>query len=326
MRYVIFGAGAIGSGIGGRLYEHGHDVTLIARGAHLDAMRSGGLVLEAPGGTTTVRAPVVGHPDDAGIESGDRVILTMKGQDTPDALAVLERAVIGRDVAVLCAQNGVDNERQALRRFRDVYAICVMMPAAMLEPGVVQLNGAPRTGILDLGRYPDGVDDTAESVAADLESAGFASRPEARPMRLKYCKLLMNLANALEGAIGTVDRTSDLYLRARAEGVACLTADGADWASEEEDRARRDGLLSMTPIAGRPRRGGSTWQSLARGTGTVEADSLNGEIVLLGRLHGIPTPVNELLQRTAHELAAAGAPPGSLSANELRDRLDAVSA
>ncbi|MGH9275276.1 MAG: ketopantoate reductase C-terminal domain-containing protein, partial [Acidimicrobiales bacterium] len=64
-----------------------------------------------------------------------------------------------------------------------------------------------------------------------------------------------------------------------------------------------------------------SWQSLARGTGSIEADTLNGEIVLLGRLRGVPTPVNELLQRTAHELARVGAPPGSMTIDELEARL-----
>jgi 2-dehydropantoate 2-reductase len=70
-------------------------------------------------------------------------------------------------------------------------------------------------------------------------------------------------------------------------------------------------------VGGRRRGGGSSWQSLARGTGTIETDYLNGEIVLLGRLHGVPTPVNATVQRVARELAASGAPPASMSPDEL---------
>ena len=81
--------------------------------------------------------------------------------------------------------------------------------------------------------------------------------------------------------------------------------------------------MSIRPIAGAPRGGGSSWQSLARGTGSMEVDQLNGEIVLLGRLHGVPTPVNELLQRIGHDLAASGAPPGSLTVAELEEMLPA---
>jgi 2-dehydropantoate 2-reductase len=320
-RYLVLGAGAVGAAIGARLFDQGHDVTLIARGDHLDRMRAEGLTLDAPGGTSHLRIPVVGHPAEARPASGDRVILAVKSQDTPAALDALASSA-DPHIAVLCAQNGVDNERQALRRFADVYAICVMLPATLLEPGVVQLHGTPRAGILDLGRYPDGVDATAVSTAADLEAAGFSSRPVERVMRLKYRKLLMNLANALEAACGSVDGGSLVVERARAEAVECFRAAGIDCASEEEDLGRRNGVLRVAPIEGRRRQGGSTWQSLARRTGSVEADALNGEIVLLGRLHGIPTPANELLRATANALAAARVPPGSVPPSELLDRLE----
>ncbi len=65
------------------------------------------------------------------------------------------------------------------------------------------------------------------------------------------------------------------------------------------------------------RRGGSSWQSLERGTGNIEADYLNGEIVLLGRMHGIPTPVNALLQELANRLARERRPAGSVPVEEI---------
>jgi len=100
-----------------------------------------------------------------------------------------------------------------------------------------------------------------------------------------------------------------------------IAAVGIDCASAEEDAERRGDLLRMRPIEGERRGGGSSWQSLARGTGTIEADLLNGEIVLLGRLHDVPTPVNALLQQVANELARAKAPPGSLTVADLEARL-----
>ena len=79
---------------------------------------------------------------------------------------------------------------------------------------------------------------------------------------------------------------------------------------------------SVGQIDGAPRGGGSTWQSLARSTGRIETDFLNGEIVLLGRLHGVPTPVNEKLARLGHELVATGAAPGSIAPDDLAARLE----
>ncbi len=140
-------------------------------------------------------------------------------------------------------------------------------------------------------------------------------------LRLKRRKLLLNLANALEATVGRKG-TGSLYRQAHDEAVACFGAAGLDVASAEEDRTRRDGVLNVRPVAGEDRGGGSTWQSLARGSGAVEVDFLNGEIVLLGRLHGVPTPVNELLQRVAWRLARSGAEPGSLTADQLHDQLE----
>ena len=72
------------------------------------------------------------------------------------------------------------------------------------------------------------------------------------------------------------------------------------------------------------RAGGSTWQSLARGATALETDYLNGEITYLGRLHGVPTPVNEALQRLAAEGARARVAPGSMSLDELAARVNAT--
>jgi 2-dehydropantoate 2-reductase len=70
-------------------------------------------------------------------------------------------------------------------------------------------------------------------------------------------------------------------------------------------------------VPGTTHGGGSSWQSLTRGTGSIEADFLNGEIVLLGREHDVPTPVNEALQRLANRAAADRIPPGSLTPEEV---------
>lgn len=315
MRFVVVGAGAIGGLVGGRLAQHGYDVVLVARGPHGARMAAKGLLIRSPDDEVRIPVPVVDHPSAVDLGPNDVVLLAVKGQDTPAALAALTHGPA--DLPIACLQNGVDNERQALRRTPRVYAVPVMSPAAQLEPGIVDCSSAPVHGILDVGRYPTGVDDLATALSSAFAASGFSSMTNPTVMRFKWSKLLMNLANSLEAACGPIGRPSDLYLAARFEGLAVLEAAGIDVASDEEEAARRGTLISMRPIGGQRRGGGSSWQSLARGTGTIEADWLNGEIVLLGRQHGVPTPVNELLQRTAHHLARTGAPPGSLTPEEL---------
>lgn len=320
MRFVIYGAGAIGGVIGARLHQHGHDVTLIARGPHFAAVRDGGLRVDSPDGSRTFPVPVVDRPRDADIGPGDVVVMTMKSQHAPAALEALS-ACADPTVPVVCAQNGVHNEHAALRRFANVYGINVMCPAGHLEPGAVQAFSAPTTGILDVGRYPDGVDATAREVGAALRSASFAC--EARPdiMRWKYRKLIINLGNAVQAACGTRERARRLLRLVTEEGERCLRAAGIDAVPVDEDRARRGDLLQIRAVGDGERPGGSSWQSLHRGQGSVESDYLNGEIVLLGRLHGVATPANELLQNLMAELARDGTPPGTMSEDELLAKL-----
>jgi 2-dehydropantoate 2-reductase len=220
---------------------------------------------------------------------------------------------------VLCAQNGVASERIALRRFRHVYGVCVWMPATHLEPGVVEASGAPKTGLLHLGRYPSGTDATADQIGADLAGSGFLAPVAADVMRWKYGKLLSNLSNAIEAVCGHDAwlHATDLRRRVTAEGRAVLDAAGIPYVSRQESAAIHTDHVRILPVNGAERSGGSSWQSLARGTGSIEADYLNGEIVLMARERGIPVPVNEVLQRLANQAARDRRPPGSATPDEV---------
>jgi 2-dehydropantoate 2-reductase len=322
LRYVIYGAGAIGGTIGARLFQAGHKVVLIARGAHLEAIRERGLTFETPGESVTLPIPAVGQPSEIEWRQDDAVILGMKTQHTEAALDALLVAA-GPDVAVVCAQNGVENERLALRRFANVYAMMVWLPATHLEPGVVIAHAAPINGVLDAGRYPSGADATIGQISSEIDGAGIASKAIADPMRWKYAKLLGNLGNAVQAACRPEDDARPLYGRLREEAIACYRAAGIEWASDEEQAERRKAMSRPAPQGGgRVRGGGSSWQSLARGAGSIETDFLNGEIVLLGRMHGIATPVNAALQRIANKLARDGVAPGSMAITDIEREIN----
>jgi 2-dehydropantoate 2-reductase len=318
MRYIVIGAGAVGGTIGGRLHDAGHEVVLVARGAHAAALREHGLRLELPDGDRVLPIPVAEGPDDLGARPDDVLLLAVKTQDTASALATW--AGYGEHPPLVCAQNAVENERLALRRFRDVYGMCVWLPSTYLEPGVVQAPCAPLTGILHLGRIPTGTDRTVRRIAADLERSGFAAPVSDRVMAWKYAKLLSNLGNAVEAVCGPTagpGAQEELAERARAEGVAVLDAAGIAHVSRAEQARVRGDRVQPRPVKGGTRGGGSTWQSLVRSTGSIESDYLNGEIVLLGRQTGVPTPVNEALQRAANLFARERRRPGDLSEPEL---------
>ncbi len=320
MRFVVVGAGAVGGVVGGRLFQHGHDVVLVARGEHGAAIRDRGLTVASPDVRVTLPVPVVDHPGGISWRDGDAVLLAVKSQDTADALRSLA-AVAPATVPVACAQNGVSNEPAAARRFHRVYGILVRCAASFLDPGEVVAYSAPTTGILDLGRYPEGADALAEEIASAFRASTF--RSEVRPdiMRWKHAKLLLNLRNAAVAVCAPGPERDELVDRARREGARVLRGAGIDAASLRE-LAGGAGRLTLRPVEGRRRPGGSSWQSLARGSGSIEAEHLNGEIVRLGRLHHVPTPVNELLVRLAGEAARLRRPPGDVSAAELLRLLD----
>jgi 2-dehydropantoate 2-reductase len=321
MRYVVFGAGAIGAVVGGRLSQAGFEVTLIARGAHLEALQARGLRLESPAGTDAVHLSAVGHPGEIDWRRSRVVLMAVKSQQTLAALVELA-SVAPPETPIVCLQNGIANEPVAIRLFPNVYAVSVACPTSHLGAGVVQAWSTPVTGLLDIGCYPAGIDQVCEAVAADFRAATFSSCTLEKIGRWKNRKLLTNLGNAIEAVCGPHERQGQLGYLVTAEGEAVLSAAGLDVATAQEDRDRRADLLQPGKIAGQTRPGGSSWQSLRRGTGDIETDYLNGEIVLLGRIHGIPTPANELLQRLARELAATRHGPGAVRAAAILEHLE----
>lgn len=320
MKYVVYGAGAVGGVIGARLHRAGVEVTLVARGEHLRAIRERGLRLESPEGSEVLDVPAVGGAAQVAWSEDTVVLLTVKSQQTAAALADLA-AHAPPQTPVVAVQNGVANEEAILRRFQHVYSICVMLPSAHLEPGVVAQKCSPTPGILDVGRIPRRIDELDEAIADDLRRAGFESRPRPDIMAWKYRKLVLNLGNAVDAVCAPGEDADELVRRARDEGDLVLRFAGLVVVSAEEDAERRGDLLQHGDSGGRWPAGGSTWQSVQRGAASVETDYLAGEIVLLGRLHRIPTPVNELLQRVVSEVARDGAATRSLDAADLLARL-----
>lgn len=332
MRYVIYGAGAIGATIAARFHQQGEAVVAIARGDHGAAMQRYGLRFIAEDGEHRVALPTVGHPAEIDFRGDDLVILAMKSQHTEAALLEL-RAAAGAAVGVVCAQNGVANERAAARYFERVYGMLVYLPAMLLEPGQVVTHAAGVGGVLDTGAYPQGVDGTVQTLTAALQRAGFVAQADPEVMRIKYAKLLMNLGNLLQAATQGADASQQAgdppeaerqaarrFMEAlQDEAAAVFAAAAIEPLAGDALKERLSAITALAEIPGHPRSVGSTWQSLKRGTGNLETDYLNGEIVLLGRLHGVATPANALCQRLAGELLERG--PGAYTAQQLCDRL-----
>lgn len=305
MRFVIYGAGAIGGVIGAHLALSGAETTLVARGEHLRAMREHGLVLDTADGRQSVSTALASNASEVNWGDDAVVLLAVKSQQTAAAIDDL-RAHMPANTPVVSAQNGVANERELLRVFPHVYSICVMLPALHLEPGVVVQGSSNRPGILDVGRYPSGTDEVTQAISSTLRTATFLSEPRPDIMAWKYRKLIMNLVNGIDASFrNDGDAFDELVRRARAEGERVLEVAGIDVVSEATDQDRRGDAI-VRRDTGENSLGSSTWQSVARGSGSVETDYLSGEIALLGRMYGVPTPVNALVQNETNRLAREG--------------------
>lgn len=314
MRYVVYGAGAVGGVVGAHLHLAGSPVTLVARGEHLAAIRAHGLVLDAGDGRHRIAAPATDTAAEVDWTDDTVVVLAVKSHQAAAALADL-RAHAPTDIPVVCATNGVATEMATLRLFARTYAVCVMLPASHLEPGVVVAGCHPTPAILDIGRFPGGTDEMTAAVSADLRAARIDSVERDDIMAMKRRKLVLNLGNGVDASFARGDAADELAARARAEGEQVLAAAGLTVATTEQDSARRGSVLRhRTDLQ---RRGGSTWQSLARRTGDSEIDYLAGEVVLQGRLLGIPTPANEAVVAATRALAHAGGPARSLDAADV---------
>ncbi|TNC20869.1 rhodanese-like domain-containing protein [Amycolatopsis alkalitolerans] len=318
MRYIIIGAGAIGATVAAQLHLAGIPAVLIARGEHGAAIREHGLRYLRPGGERMVRVAVAEGAHEVELTAEDVLVLATKTQDTEDVLREWSWRPAGdsaaADLPIVSLQNGLENERAALRRFRTVFGAAVWQPATYLRPGEVSAEGAENPGVFWLGQYPAGRDPRLAAIAEDFRAAEFAVQIVSDLPRWKAGKLLGNLANAVDALYGPDKKVAD---ELRAEALRVFNAAGMTAANLHEESEIDISVARPVPVADHARVGSSTRQSLVRGTGSVEGDFLNGEIVLLGRLHGVPTPLNEAVQHRLGLAAERKEAPGSANIDEL---------
>ncbi|MET0694382.1 MAG: 2-dehydropantoate 2-reductase N-terminal domain-containing protein [Propionibacteriaceae bacterium] len=336
-RYIIIGAGAIGGGIGGRLAQAGTPTVLVARGDHLAALQSHGMRLRSPEDDLTVPVVAVGSPDELELHDDDVLVLATKTHQATAALIPWADASVyvdgvavgtaGERLPVLTALNGVASEQMALRYFSRVFGVCVWMPAVHLEPGEVIIRGVPISGMFHIGRVPSAqADDEDQALLDQLQNdwtaAGFAVTLPEDVMPWKYRKLISNIGNAFQALVGTNGNTKPLVQAADREARDVLEAAGITVTDDAEEKEARSHSFTVKPVPGEPAElGGSTWQSLTRGTGNVESDYLNGEIAQIAHAHGLAAPINSRIASLARRAAADGQKPGSVSADELAEAL-----
>jgi 2-dehydropantoate 2-reductase len=286
MRIAVIGAGAVGCFYGAMLLRAGHDVTLIGRQTHVDAINAQGLYFESPIFTGFI--PAKAATDIADLTPPDLVLFAVKSGDTDDTAAAL-RPILKPDTIVLSLQNGVDNP-QRLRAIvsQPVIAAAVYVAAEMPGAGHIKHNGR---GELVVGASPQ-----SEALAKLLSDASVPTTIADDIDAVQWSKLINNCAyNALSAVAGIaygemfkVDGVPDIVTNAVVECLAVARACGISLPADLLDK-------TLALAASMPLQQSSTSQDLARGKPS-EIDFLNGFIVRKGAEHGIPTPTNHALQ------------------------------
>lgn len=337
MHVLCYGAGAVGSLIGGHLSRSGDaQVTLLGRRAHVAAVRTWGLHLETPEGVVRCkRLDSITTLDDMR-EQPDVVILTVKAYQTADAVTQLA-SLLQRGVQIVTLQNGVGNEELIAGNARPdrVTAGAVTLSVSLLRPGVVRQHTADGGVAL----APVGGATSMPEFAEVLRHAGFRVEtfPDYRAM--KWSKLLLNMLGNATSAILDL-APPEIARHARLFGVerdAFREAVRVMHALRLEPvalpgypvpalvRVMRGPAWVARRVVG-PKLGGgrggkmpSLWEDLERGRDRSEVEVLNGAVVREGAALRVPTPVNALLTQVLVGLAA-----GRRDREEFRRKPDAL--
>jgi len=326
MRIAVFGAGAIGGYLAVKLHQAGANVTVIARGAHLAAMRERGLTLKSEGSETTVRLACTDRAEEAGPQ--DYVIVTLKATGLASAAPQIAK-LMGPETALVTAINGIPywyfHGQEGPWRNRTLESVdpggkvwaqlpprqaigCIVYPAAeVVLPGVIEHTYGNR---FSLGE-PDGSKSArVEALSQMLAQAGLKAPVRASIRDEIWVKLWGNLAfNPLSALTGsTLERLAfrpDLRAVAHAMMEEAQTVGerlGAKFAISIDKRIDGAGEVGEHKT--------SMLQDLERGR-PIEIDALLGAVVELAELSGVSTPLCRAILALVRERArGAGCYPG----------------
>ena len=285
MKVAVVGAGAVGCYYGGMLARAGHDVTLIGRPQHVEAIERQGLRLETQ--TFDERIRVSASSEGSAVRSAQLVLLCVKSTDTESAAAAI-KPHLAPDALLLSLQNGVENaDRLRAILPQDVLAAVVYIGTEMAGPGHVRHHGRGEL-IIERSRASD-------ELAQALIAAGVPTDISDNVRGALWAKLILNCAyNALSAITqlpyGRLVKGAGITAVMRDVVDECLAVAKADDVTIPGDVDAAIRKIAETV----PGQYSSTAQDLARGKPS-EIDHLNGVIVRRGEALGVATPVNRLL-------------------------------
>jgi 2-dehydropantoate 2-reductase len=312
MRTCVFGAGAVGGHLAARLAAGGHEVSVVARGAHLEAMRRSGVKLLH--GDEIIRGRV--RTEELGPQ--EAIFVTLKA-NVLGSFADAAPALMGPDTAVVFAQNGIPwwypaelprlDPGSTLRKsipMKNVVGAAVYSANEVVEPGVIR-NFVPNNNMLVIGQASGKDSPMVHSLRSALEKAGISSPPTDDIRRSVWAKLVQNLANSslcllTEASISDV--VADPHLKelknkvsAEARAIAAALGVDIDKAPTRPSGGHASGALGHKP---------SMLQDYERGR-PMEIEAQLMAPLALARAAGVATPtLDMLIPLAAHKAAAKG--------------------
>jgi 2-dehydropantoate 2-reductase len=310
MRIAVFGSGAVGGYYGARLAHAGHEVTFIARGAHLRAIRERGLLVWSPLGDVSSHAAAEEDPSRVG--PVDLVLFAVKTYDLEVAVSRLP-ALVGPETVVLTLQNGIEAPEQVARVVgaRHVVGGATYIGTALVAPGIIEQTGSHRRIVL--GEVFDAgptVSPRVAGLATALAAADVQAEPHAdarAPLWEKFI-FLASLAGACAAArVATGGIWNDphgraLVIEAAREIERLARAEGVPVAPDVVERIVR--YCDALPAAMRP----SMFIDISAGK-PLEVEALQGAVVRRGAAVGVPTPIMSTLYAVLKPHAAGRARP-----------------
>jgi 2-dehydropantoate 2-reductase len=293
MRFAIIGAGAVGGYFGARLVRAGHEVTFLARGSHLAAIRERGLEVRSPSGDFTVQARAESEPAQVG--PVDVVMLAVKTYDNATALPTVRALLSSAERSVvLPLQNGVDSpsELAALVGQQAVLGGSAYISTAVTSPGIITQTGAHQR--ISLGEFfgdTSRLSPRVESIRDALASAGInvTAVPDAKVSLWDKLIFLAPFAGLLGcarlplGRLWALPASRETYLAAAAEVASVARAEGV---AIETRMDQLEQTVSKLPLDIRA----SLLVDLEQGK-PIEVEALLGSVVRRARAANVPTPV-----------------------------------
>jgi 2-dehydropantoate 2-reductase len=291
MKIAVFGAGGVGGYFGARLAKGGADVRLIARGAHLDAIRANGLRVRSENGDLHLLLPATESPEEVG--PVDLVLLSVKSTDTRDAVRRLA-PLLADETSVLCIQNGIDNEDRIAEGIGEARVLpgVAYIFATISEPGVIEHQG--RLARLVFGEWSGTTSERVERILEACRASGIDAEISSSIRGDLWRKFAMICATAGMTAavrlpIGEIRASTAalaMYRRIVEEVVAVATAEGVALPAETIERI----LDVARSVPGHWYT--SLHYDLTHGK-PIELDALHREVVRRARAHGIDAPMCE---------------------------------